>query len=293
MNGNDVNGTQYSPYSHGNPQHIDIAEIEKLTLADYGWTADAVKAYMFGVELKDPETGEVMGDAFYDHIFETAIAKAEKELDIAILPRVIVDEHHDYYQSDFNSYMYTHAYKKPILQVESLKLELNGRPIYNYPSNWWKVYTLAGHVELYPTALMQTGMGMAYNDIWGGYPQLAGLPPASGGTFAPQMIHLDYVAGMLPRKRRGVSYDWELPPDLEQLVIKYALREIFQLWGRLIIGAGIASKSLTIDGVSETIVTTQSAMYSGAAADIILINEDIDKLLAGLKSHFGMNFGII
>lgn len=284
---------QYNPYAHGNVQHISLEDVEKLTLDDYGWTPQTIKAYMFGVEVRNPETGEEMGDAFYTHVFETAIAKAEKELDIAILPRVIQGEHHDFYSNDFSSYMYTHSFKKPILQVERLQLEINGKTIYNYPKNWWKVYNLAGHIELYPTALMQTGLGEAYNNVLGGYPTLAGMPPASNGTFSPQMIHLDYVAGLLPRKRAGISYDWEVPADLEQLVIKFALREIFQVWGRLIIGAGIAGRQLSIDGISESIQTTQSAMYTGSSADIELINRDIKELIGSLKAYFGMNMGIL
>lgn len=284
---------RYEPYTNSNPKHIALEDIDGLTLADYGWTAEAIKAYMFGVEVRNPETGEEMGDAFYNHVFETAIGKAEKELDIAILPRIIDSELHDFYSNDFSSYMYTHTYKKPILQVEKLTLEINGKTIYNYPCNWWKVYNLAGHVELYPTALLQTGLGEAYNNVLGGYPTLAGMPPASNGTFSPQMIHINYVAGMLPRKRAGISYDWEVPPDLEQLVIKFALREVFQVWGRLIIGAGIAGRQLSIDGVSESIQTTQSAMYTGSSADIDLINKDIKELTDSLKSYFGMNLGII
>lgn len=283
----------YSPYAHGNPKRIDLADLEKITPADYGWTTATIKAYMFGVRVVDPETGQELDDTFYEHVIETAIGRAERELDIAILPRLIKAEHHDYHQSDFNSYMYTHAFKRPIIQAESVKLELNGRPMYNYPSNWWKVYSLAGHIELYPTALMQTGMGLGYEQVFSGYPQLAGMPPNNGQTFAPQMIHLDYVAGMLPRKNSGYANEWECPPELEQLVIKYAMKEVFQIWGRLIIGAGIAGKSLSVDGISESIQTTQSAMYGGAYADIRQIDEDIDKLVSGLRSYFGMNMGIL
>lgn len=282
----------YAPYSHGNPKNVDLEELKELTLADYGWTPEALKAYMYGVRVIDPETGEELGDAFYTHALETAITKAEKQLDIVILPR-IVTEHHDYNQSDFNSYMYTHTHKKPVIQVENFKLEFNGRPIYNYPSNWWKVYHRAGHVELYPTANMQTGTGLGYEGVFNGYPQLAGMPPQGGRTFAPQMIHIKFVAGMLPRKNAGMNEDWEVPPDLEQLVLKYALKEIFQVWGRLIIGAGVASRSLVVDGISESVDTTQSAMYQGASADLILIDQDINELLAGLKSYYGFNMGII
>lgn len=283
----------YAPYSHGNPKHIDLEKVPDITPKDYGWDADTIKAYMFGVKVLDPETGQELADSFYDHVIETSIAKAEKMLDIVILPRIVRGEHHDFHQSDFNSFMFTSTFQKPIIQAESLKLEINGRSMYNYPSNWWKVYSLAGHIELYPTALMQTGIGFGYEQVFQGYPQLAGMPPSSGQTYAPQMVHVDYVAGLLPRENSGYAQEWECPADLEQLVIKLAMKEVFQQWGRLIIGAGIAGKSLTVDGISESIQTTQSAMYGGAYADIRQIDEDIKGLTDGLKSYYGINLGII
>ena len=57
----------------------------------------------------------------------------------------------------------------------------------------------------------------------------------------------------------------------------------------MIIGAGIASKTLEVDGISETIGTTQSAMYGGASAQILQINEDIKELLDGLRAYYGYN----
>ena len=130
---------------------------------------------------------------------------------------------------------------------------------------------------------------MSYDAVFNGYPQLAGVYPPSGATFAPQMIRLEYVSGMLPRKKAGRNKPWEMPPELEQLVIKYALKEIYQVWGNLIIGAGIANKTLEVDGITETIGTTQSAMYGGASAQILQINEDIKELLDGLRAYFGYN----
>lgn len=280
---------EYPYHPSGNPKQIDKSEIENITLADYGWAPDAIRNhYMFGVTVQNPDTGQPMGDEFYNHVFEVAIDKAEKALDITILP-TIRKEQRDYNEQEFNSYMYVHAYSKPILQVENLQLQFNGRPLYKYPANWWKVEHLAGHVQLAPTALMQTGNSIAYDAVFNGYPQMAGVLPPTGATFAPQMIYLEYVSGMLPRKRAGVTQPWEIPPSLQQLVIKYALKEVYQIWGNLIIGAGIANKTLSIDGVSETIGTTQSAMYGGASAQIIQLNEDIKELLDGLRAYYGYN----
>lgn len=230
---------EYPYHPSGNPKHIDRNQVEELQLSDYGWTPDAIKNhYMYGVTVQNPDTGKPMEDAFYYHVLEVAIDKAEKALDITIIPD-FKHEMRDYYETEFNSYMYVHAYSKPILQVENLQLQFNGRPIYKYPANWWKVDNLAGHVQLFPTALMQTGQSMSYDAVFNGYPQLAGVYPPSGATYAPQMIQLDYISGMLPRKRAGVTKPWEVPPSLEQLVIKYALKEIYQVWGNLIIGVYI------------------------------------------------------
>ena len=67
------------------------------------------------------------------------------------------------------------------------------------------------------------------------------------------------------------------------------MKELFKVGGRLIIGAGIASRSLSMDDVTESVVTTQSAMYGGYSADILQIDADIKDLVSKLRSYFGTN----
>ena len=287
---NPYNGT---PYTHNNPEHISLSEVETLTLADYGLTPDNVKMNHFGVNVTDPRTGQHLPDAFYQSKLEAALAMVEKKLDIAILPR-IETEHHDFYRNDFQSHMYIHAFKKPILQVESLRLEYGGASVYNYPSRWWKVYNLQGHVQMMPSLLLsgeQQGLNVA--QMYSGGAMYGMNHITGGGQSAPQMLHLQYVAGMVPPKRQGVTRDTEMHPDLWQLIIKVALKEVLQQWGRLIIGAGIANMSTTIDGVSQSIDTTQSAMHGGASADIIQLDRDITELVSGLRSYYGINLGLV
>lgn len=185
--------------------------------------------------------------------------------------------------------MFVHTNKRPILQVEKLYLEYNGRKMYTYPSGWWKVYPLAGHIQVSPTPLMMTGGGAQPMLS----PMMAMIGPvysSTSPTFSPQMIHVDYVAGMLPRQRAGVAEEWEMPANLEKLVLKYAVKEIFQQWGRLILSPGIASRTLSMDGISETIGTTASAMYSAASADLAQIDKDIEVLTKELKKYYGGSF---
>lgn len=290
MIGNNQSG---DPYRHNNQQHIDVEDVDKFTLADYGFTVDNVKANHFGVDVTDPRTGEPLPDSFYQSKIESAVARVEKELDIVVLPRIIT-EHQDFNRNDFESHMYLHTHKKPILQVEEVRLEYGGSTIFNYPTRWWRVYNLHGHIQMLPTMMLsgdQSSLNLA--QVYSGYPMIAGVPHLAGNQSAPQLFHLEYVAGLVPPKRSGVTMNHEMPPDLWELVIKTALIEVFQQWGRLIIGPGIAGMSMNIDGVSQSIDTTQSAMYGGASAEIVQLNEDIANLTKGLKSYFGYNLGII
>jgi hypothetical protein len=284
------NGQQYE---HNNPQLVDRSKVNEYTLKDYGLTVDAVKANHFGIDVTDPRTGEHLPDAFYESKIESAVAQVEKMLDIVILPRYLT-EHHDFYRSDFESFMYIHTAQKPILQVEVVRLEYGGGTVFNYPAKWWRVYNLPGHLEMLPTLMLSgDGGNLNLSQVYSGYPMIAGIPYTVGNNYAPQMFHLEYIGGMLPPSRRGVTQSHEMHPDLWNLIIKITLKEVFQQWGRLIIGAGIANMTLSIDGVSQSIDTTQSAMYGGASADIAQLDRDIDGLYKALKSYYGTNVGLV
>ncbi len=287
------NNNSGAPYGHNNQKLVELSDVNKYTLEDYGLTVDSVKSNHFGVNVTDPRTGEHLPDPFYKSKIESAVAQVEKKLDIVILPR-IQTEHHDFYRNDFESHMYLHTFRKPILQVEAVRLEYGGSMIFNYPTRWWRVYNLPGHIQMLPTLMLSGDQGpLNLAQAYSGYPMIAGIPHTTGSNSAPQMFHVEYVAGMLPPERSGVTQPHELHPDLWELIIKIALKEVFQQWGRLIIGPGIAGMSMNIDGVSQSIDTTQSAMYGGASAEIVQLNQDIQELFNGLKSYYGTNIGII
>lgn len=281
----------FEPYADGNPKHIDVNTVEKYTLKDYDITPDRIKELMFGVPVTDPNTGKALPESFYDSAIRVAVAKAEKKFDVVVLPRFQVEEK-DMFQNDASSYMFLRMNHKPVLQVEQLSMEFQGRTVINYPAGWWKVSALGGSIQLLPT-FGSRGNNMYPYSGEGNMTPFLGLPQMQTGTYAPQMFRVGYVAGMLPISREGSSREWEMAPDFRMLILKHATKEIFQIWGRLIIGAGIASKSLSIDGMSETIVTTQSAMYGGAQADIMQIDRDIAELEDGLRSTYGIQLGII
>ena len=68
----------------------------------------------------------------------------------------------------------------------------------------------------------------------------------------------------------------------------------FNIGGDLILGAGIASMSLGIDGLSQSVATTSSAENSGFSSRIIMYNKEIKSTLEKLKGIYkGINFTVL
>lgn len=286
-----------STYDINNPKRIDLDKIDDVTPADIGLTPYMIKKYMFGLKIVDPDTKQELDDSVYEHLIDTKIPYAEQQLGIAILPRIIANERHDYYANDFMHYNYIQTYERPILQVNSVEMMYNNQRLEKFPTSWLKVYTRTGEIEINPAVIVGDSSVLNGGEAYMNGTQaissapLWGLPGIASTDVVPQALQYTYVAGMLPPTRRGITRDWEVPLDLVQLIAKYVLRELLEIWGDLIIGAGIAGESLSIDGISESTTTTQSAMYTGGAARIKLIDDTIASLEQGLRNRYGYNKG--
>jgi hypothetical protein len=76
--------------------------------------------------------------------------------------------------------------------------------------------------------------------------------------------------------------------------MKRASIGVLQVWGDLIIGAGISNQTISIDGLSQSIGTTQSPEFSGAGARIKNYMDDMKVLEARLKdTYLGINMVVI
>lgn len=284
-----------STYDINNPKRIDLAKVDAVTPADIGLTPYMIKKYMFGLKIVDPDTKQELDDSVYEHLIDTKIPYAEQQLGIAILPRIIANERHDYYANDFMHYNYIQTYERPILQVNSVEMMYNNQRLEKFPTSWLKVYTRTGEIEINPAVIVGDSNVLNGGEAYMNGTQaissapLWGLPGIASTDVVPQALQYTYVAGMLPPTRRGITRDWEVPLDLVQLIAKYVLRELLEIWGDLIIGAGIAGESLSVDGISESTTTTQSAMYTGGAARIKLIDDTIASLEQGLRNRYGYN----
>ena len=275
----------------GNPDLTLGQDYSQVTLDDLGLNIDLIKNELMGMnnDLVDPVTGKPYPDDFYNQMLERAVAEAEKIFDVAILPRVQVDRM-DYHREDFNAFAYLQTNYRPILQVNDLTLYYNNQTILSVPDEWLKVTNRTGQIQVSPSVLMQ-GLNTTINPTI--YPIINspyGMTPSpyQETEFAPQMLGVTYVTGMMPRTgRAGVNYDWMIQPDMLGYIAKLAAIEILEKWSRNIIGAGIASYSVHIDGIGTDLNTTASPENSAATAEVKQLQTDMAPLEKHLKAFYG------
>lgn len=244
---------------------LDLGYTSKGVLNEEFKVDEMIQNYMFGIDLSDSD-----GNPFPEHILihhlNSAIHYAERILGIQI-GVTEEEEYHDYHMSDYMNWGFIQLYKYPALEIEELCMMYGNKKGFVVPNDWIQLDKLTGKVSLFPNH------GTANSLIISSGGTILGLH--TRWSYAPQMWYVKYKAGLDT-----------VPADLYELVYKKATISILQVWGDLILGAGIASQSVSIDGLSQSIGTTQSAMFGGASARCDEYRKDIDRLLPALKSKY-------
>ena len=235
-------------------------------------TESIKKDYLFGIDLTDAN-GNPLPESLFKHYINSAVDYIQNLLDITIAPTEINSERHDYFRSDYQNWGFIQLHHNPIREVKAVRLMYGDRTAVEIPLDWVQCDKLTGQITLFPSS------GSASNMIIGQTGFLFGFQ--SQWDYAPRMWEVDYVAGIDEK-------DKTMPLELlKEAVSKRASCGILNVWGDLIIGAGIASQSVSIDGVSQSIGTTQSAMYGGASARIDTYTKDlINTILPALAQKF-------
>lgn len=242
---------------------------ENIAIICDGFTVDdLVNHYMFGIDLSDNE-GNPLPQSLFAAYLNSAIQYAEGIFDICLTKKEIAEEWHDYEMSDYQNWGFIQLFKKPVQSVQSLELMYGSRPSFAVPNDWLKIDKLGGKLQLFPSS----GSTNALIITQGG--AIFGLH--NRFQYAPQMWRVSYTAGM--------DAD-EIPAHLKELIYKRATMGVLNVWGDLIIGAGIANQSVSIDGISQSIGTTQSAMFGGASARVEEYRKDIENLIPIIRQQF-------
>lgn len=224
--------------------------------------------FLFGVELTN-DKGEPYPDLMFQHGIRQAVSRLEHELDLPLLPTIIEDEAHDFMAQEWSKFIWLQLARFPVISIEEIRLVLpTEQNVLTFRPEWIRLLDggASGQVNIVP-GVGQIALGSA---TW---IQLI----RGGADFLPDVIRVDYTAGFA----RG-----RLPATLKEAIGKLAAFGPLNIAGDLVAGPGIASKSNSIDGLSQSITSTKNASSAGYTARLKQYAEELKDLLPMLRRYY-------
>ncbi len=213
--------------------------------------------YLFGLNFKDSLGRELPREAFQEYI-NNAVSFLEHYLDIAITPVIDFVENRDYLMNEYADWGFFELANYPVLRVKKIEMVYlrnnDGVPetVTTLPNSWIRLQEHDGIVRLMPNS---------------NFP--ANLQISQVGSFFPEIMRTD----MVPHLWR-ITYDYgfddgKIPSLLNEAIALVAAQMALSIGGNLVLGAGIAGTSIGLDGLSQSVQTTQSAENSAFSATLI------------------------
>ncbi len=224
--------------------------------------------YLFGIEIKDKAGNELPKSSFEQYI-ANAVSMFEHYLDIAISPILGFEENRDYHLNDYAEWGFMYLHNYPVIRIQKLEMiffrDAQGLPevVQEIPNNWIRLQRHDGILRLIPNARFP-----------------ANLQISNTGNYFPEILRTETVPSLW-----RITYDYgfedgKIPTLLNQAIGYLAAIQALIVGGNLVLGAGIAGSSISIDGLSQSIQTTQSAENSAFSATI---KDYGDKLFGSTK----------
>lgn len=182
--------------------------------------------------------GQELPPAFFEEKLANSIARFEDITHIDVLQRTVCGERHDYHTNDYLNYAFLQLFRCPATSVSEVRaIYPTGVTVQIYPSEWVRLQVEHSQMHLVPTsgtlAQVLLGGGNGYMPFI-----FAGL------SYLPQLWEVDYVSGFAENA---------VPRDIVSVICKLAAIEVLTVMSDLIGPLGIASSSLGIDGMSQSI----------------------------------------
>lgn len=241
---------------------------------------DLLSLFFYGIDIKSKDGTKIGNDVFEMYI-KAAQQEVEKYFAIKI-KKCLQTEKQDYHRDDFFSSGF------PTIQT-SFKVNtpyavlgmLNTVQQVRYPRQWLN-------------SNKSEGMG---------WDRVISIVPNGSAVNADTNIILTGIMNQYGLQSRKVvpgywtvqydtGFDFDkIPYDLVNLIGMMASIGVFAQAGDLILGAGIASMSLGLDGLSQSISSTSSATNAGYGARITEYRKSIKEIMLRLTKYYkGFNF---
>jgi hypothetical protein len=223
------------------------------------WTSQEVRdTFAWGLlGLGTDDSGNPFPERFYAHYLKYGVTKFETKTRIRVLPTPIVGERHDYCPTEWTDRYWTFMLDEfPCVSVDKVTFQLPGSQPFVFPESWVQADLALGIVAIVPD-------GSAPWVIPTTFRTPVGFPKVTPGA-----IKIDYVAGF-PLGR--------VPENIRDIIGKEAISGFLNLAGDLVGGAAIASQSMSMDGLSQSVNTTSSPTMGGFGARLIQYNNELKR----------------
>lgn len=232
-------------------------------------TVDELKEYyLFGVNLTD-DSGKPYSRDMFEGYIKDAIGWFEREIEVSLAPVARV-ESQDFNVADYASWCFLQLECLPVLAIDKMEFVLGNQSVFQVPSSWIHFKPYSGQVQLVPEA---GSLGTAMLTTPGNFGSLL----IRMFSRVPDYIRVTY--------RHGFSIQ-QIPPEFKNLVAYRASFGPLNIAGDMLGGAGIASASLSQDGVSQSYSTTSSATNAGYGARLIQYEKEIKARMPAIKRFY-------
>lgn len=246
--------------------------------------------YLWGTDFK-AANGDFFDDAQIQYFIDSAVKYMERELNITIKKRVIkcnakkrnlikttkwIEGDYDVEESpyDFNfrkiqRYGMIRTLQRPIIDIERLELTYRSKDVRQNLLENTEIDYKKGIIKFLQRPWRQS---QKYDGISNA------LEMYGNQTFNAQMFYeIDYSAGF--------ENSDEVPEDLREIIAKVAAVSLLNVIGDGLM-SGFSSSSLSMDGISESFSSTQSATSSYYGARIQVYRDEIKAYIQENKYKF-------
>lgn len=242
--------------------------------------SELVARYFHGISLTDQNGNTISDEAIASNI-RYAQEQIEGYLNVKS-KRAIISESLSYHLTDFREWGFiptTYPVEVPL----ALSGELGNTLQVEYPVDWSVVKeTNAGiqdlqrQMHIVPIA---DSTSFTTQHFIGKFPQIGFY----GSNHIPQYWRVTYC-----------TPGYGSQSDILMAIGKLATLNIFHQLGDIILGAGIANQSISIDGLSQSIGTTSSATNAGYGARVSGYIADLKREMPLLHRKYGaLNLGVL
>lgn len=257
-----------------------------LTADDLRWT------YLWGIDCTASDIAETeLTDEQFDYYINAALADFERFLTISIRKRIYktepaatlvrgrtwrdgvdytdIEDPYDFDPKQWHNFGFVQLRHRPVISVERaiLNSPVQTAVIDLLEQNWVRLHRKTGQVNLFPKT------GIAYGPY-----AIGALPWRMLGYRFPQGLEFDYTTGFETAEF--------VDDDLREVIGKWATIKTLQSVGDGLL-AGFSSQSVSLDGLSESFSSTQSATSAYFGARILSYQKEIKEWVKANRHKFG------